>query len=89
MSLAENLAWNVYAERKYLGISQRMLARAAGLDHMTIGYIENQKHGVYLKTVELIAEALNIDPLELLRPRNANTQQDSSSSEVEHSGEDS
>lgn len=90
MFLAVNLSWNVYAERRRMGLNRSEFARYVGVSRTTIVQIETNKANVTLATVEEIAKGLGMKPNELLMPPkrgpHAISKQDSSATEVEHSG---
>jgi transcriptional regulator with XRE-family HTH domain len=52
--------------RKQAGLSQRTLAKRAGLSMQTISRLEHGANARYL-TIELLAEALGVLPVRLLR----------------------
>lgn len=57
---------NLRVARLARGLSMRKLALEAGLDHGTILAIEKGKSNPTLTTIVLLAEALGVDPGELL-----------------------
>lgn len=61
--MAKNL--RLYREQK--GLSQDDFADLCGLHRTYIGGIERSERNITLKTLEKIAQALTIDPLELLK----------------------
>lgn len=63
------LGQRLRSERKRLGISQEELARRAGLDRTYVSKIERGERNVTLSTVEKLADALKVNPSELLNGR--------------------
>jgi len=61
------LARQVVRLRRVVGWTQEELASAAGLSRSYIGDIERQKRNITLKTLEKIAQALNVECSDLLR----------------------
>ena len=55
-------AASVTRERTALGLSQRALAREAGLSNAAVCDAENGKHGPSLETAAMIAVALGKEP---------------------------
>lgn len=47
-------------------MSQRELGRMAGLAHDTIGQIERGERNAQMKTIRKLAEALEVEPHELM-----------------------
>ena len=60
--LAENLA----AYRKYMGYTQKDLAKKSGVTFAQIGNIENQRTSTGIDTVQKLADTLGIDPCMLI-----------------------
>jgi DNA-binding XRE family transcriptional regulator len=58
---------NLRAARKKAGIGQHGLARAAGLHRTTMGFLENGERTPRIDTLLLLADALDIDPCDLLK----------------------
>lgn len=52
-------------------VTQAELAQRAGLERVTISRLETGTTGARISTVRRLAEALEVDPAELLRPANA------------------
>jgi transcriptional regulator with XRE-family HTH domain len=71
--ILKTIAVNILTTRKEKGITQEELAHQAGIDRTYIGYIENSKHNVTLGMLIKIASALEIDLLDLLKPKEAKT----------------
>ena len=69
MKLRVQLGLNVQEARRSKGFSQETLAHRADIDRGYIGKIENAKHAASIDMVEAIAEALDIEAQELLKPR--------------------
>ena len=69
MNLKERVGLNLQDARRAKGISQEELAHRASVNRGYVGKIENAKYSASLTTLEKIAQALNIDPSELLKPR--------------------
>jgi transcriptional regulator with XRE-family HTH domain len=63
-----NIAKNIQDTRKRLGMTQEDLAFKAEIDRTYIGYIENSKHNLTLGMLVKIANALNTDISELIKP---------------------
>jgi len=69
MKLRERVRLNIRNERNFRGLSQEQLALAADLDRSYISEIELAKFSASLDALERIANALDIDPQELLNKR--------------------
>jgi len=69
MKLTERVGLNIRNERNFRGLSQEQLALAADLDRSYISEIELAKFSASLDVLERIANALDIDPQELLNKR--------------------
>ncbi|MBT4622559.1 MAG: helix-turn-helix transcriptional regulator [Verrucomicrobia bacterium] len=69
MKLRVQLGLNIQEARRSKGFSQETLAHRADIDRGYIGKIENAKHAASIDMVEAIAEALGIEPRDLLNPR--------------------
>jgi transcriptional regulator with XRE-family HTH domain len=63
------LASNLRRLRRAKGLSQEEFADRCGLHRTYIGAIERAERNVTLRTLNHIAEALAISPLDLLRPQ--------------------
>jgi len=69
MKLRERVGLNIRNERNFRGLSQEQLALSADLDRSYISEIELAKFSASLDVLERIANALDIDPQELLNKR--------------------
>jgi len=69
MKLRERVGLNIRNKRNFRGLSQEQLALAADLDRSYISEIELAKFSASLDVLERIANALDIDPQELLNKR--------------------
>jgi transcriptional regulator with XRE-family HTH domain len=67
-SLRTNLAANLRARRIAAGLSQEELSEKSGLDQTYVSYLEKERRNVSLDSVEKLADALGVPPLELLMP---------------------
>lgn len=63
-----NIAKNVQTTRKSLNMTQEDLSFKAEIDRTYIGYIENAKHNITIGMLVKIANALNTDILDLIKP---------------------
>ncbi len=59
---------NPRAYRERRGLSQEDLAELVGVHRTYLGSVERGERNLTLKTVERIAESLNLDPRRLLAP---------------------
>jgi transcriptional regulator with XRE-family HTH domain len=64
----EILAQNLRRLRKSTGLSQEGLADRAGLHRTYISSIERSERNVSLENIFLLAEALGVEPGDLLKP---------------------
>ena len=64
--LHHRLANAVRSRRNDLDISQEDLARMSGLHRTYLGAIERGERNVSLATLEVLAEGLGVDPVEIL-----------------------
>ncbi|KZY33169.1 transcriptional regulator [Roseovarius sp. HI0049] len=69
MKLRIQLSLNIQEIRRSKGISQEVLAHMADADRGYIGKIENAKHAATIDMIEAIANALDTEPMDLLKPR--------------------
>lgn len=65
-NLNVRLARNLHELRRASGLSQEALAARCGLHRTYIGAVERAERNVTLRTLERIAAALAVDPLDLL-----------------------
>jgi transcriptional regulator with XRE-family HTH domain len=65
-NLIKIVGCNIKKYRKNLGISQEELAERAGLHRTYIGGIERGERNITLDSLQIIATALNIEPVELI-----------------------
>lgn len=63
----ETLAANLRKLRHASGFTQEELADRAGLSARHLGDIERGEHAASVRTLEQLAEALRVDPCELIR----------------------
>jgi transcriptional regulator with XRE-family HTH domain len=71
VDLNQRLARNLQRLRRESGLSQEALAAACGLHRTYVGGIERGERRVTLRTVEKLAVALQVDPLDLLKGASA------------------
>lgn len=69
MRLRRIFAENLKRWRAERGLSQEALADHAGLDRTYISALEREIYSVSLDTIEKLADALDIEPLEFLTNR--------------------
>ena len=69
MSIQERLGQNLREERLQRGLSQEALAELSGLHRTYVSGVERGLRNVTVGVLEAIATALEVDPVELLRPR--------------------
>lgn len=67
MRLRQTFAKNLRHWRMTRGLSQEALAGKAEIDRTYVSSLEREVYSVTLDTIEKLAEALDIDPIELLR----------------------
>ena len=70
MSLERFVIDNIKRIRKEKGFSQEKLAEACDTATSYIGLMETYKNVPKLSTIERIARALNVDPLEFFKDKN-------------------
>ena len=68
ISLVDLVARNIRKYRKRKKISQEKLAEISGLHRTYIGAIERSERNITLNTLQLIANALNVEAKDLLEP---------------------
>jgi transcriptional regulator with XRE-family HTH domain len=61
---------NIRHYRGEAGLTQEQLAELAGLHRTYIGHVERAEKNVSARNIAKIARALQIEPYELLKPRN-------------------
>ena len=69
MNLRERVGLNLQHLRRSRDLSQEALALMADVDRGYVGKIENAHYSVSVDTIEQLAEALNVDPVEFFQPR--------------------
>lgn len=67
MGLAQIFGRNVRRTRNEKGVTLEVLAHDVGLSYSYVGEIERGKRNPTLGVVERIADALQVEPIELLR----------------------
>ena len=68
MSLREILARNLLRLRAERGLSQEELAHLAGLNRNYVGMIEREENAATVDTMEQLAAALDVGPIDLIDP---------------------
>lgn len=71
MSLAKLVAQNLFAARKQRNLSQQAVAKKARVSVSYISMLERGERTPPLETVEVLAKALGVSPLELLQDRSS------------------
>ena len=71
MSLTTIVAQNLRAMRAQRKLSQQSVASKAGLSVSYVSMLERGERTPPLETLEAVAKALSVSPLDLLRPRAA------------------
>lgn len=69
MKLRIQLGLNIQEVRRSRGLSQEALAHLANIDRGYVGKIENAKNAITADMVEAIAEALDVEAMELFKSR--------------------
>ncbi|MFV1493576.1 helix-turn-helix transcriptional regulator [Phaeobacter sp. JH18-32] len=69
MKLRERVGQNIQDIRRDKGLSQEELAHISGIDRGYVGKLENAKYAASIDMLEKIAQALDVDPSQLLAPR--------------------
>lgn len=69
MGLRQLFAFNLRRLRVERGLSQEELAHRTGIDRTYVSHLERLRYNPTLDMVERLAESLNVEPLELLKPR--------------------
>ena len=70
-SSLETLAINVRVMRQLRNITQEQLAERAGMERTQVSGMERAKRSVQFATLDRLAQALDVEPWELLRPRDS------------------
>ncbi len=70
----EIIAKNILSRRKEKNLTQEDLAHLAEIDRTYIGYIENAKNNITLGMLIKIANALDLEVIDLLKPLDAKTE---------------
>lgn len=63
------LAANIVALRRARGWSQEALAFECGLHRTFVAHVERQSRNIAVDNIERLADALGVEPFELLMPR--------------------
>jgi transcriptional regulator with XRE-family HTH domain len=66
--LVQMVASNIRRFREALGVSQERLAAISGLHRTYIGSVERGERNITLSTLEVLAEALEVEVTELISP---------------------
>jgi len=69
MRLRATFAANLRKARQTAGVSQEELATLAGIDRTYVSSLERSVYAASVDVIERIADALKIDPSELLVPQ--------------------
>lgn len=64
----EIIAANVRAVRSARGMTQEKLGQACGYSRVYVGDIERGSANITIQTLQALADALDLDPRELLNP---------------------
>lgn len=67
-TLQKRLGANLRVHRTNLGLSQERLGQLLGKDRTYVGSLERGERNITLQTLEMWANLIEIDPVELLRP---------------------
>lgn len=67
MNLRDRVAYNLQRLRRSRDLSQEKLALLAEVDRGYVGKIENAHYSVSVDTLEQLAEAMEVDPIEFFR----------------------
>lgn len=67
-NLSETFARNLRAAREQRGLTQEQLAARAGMHRTFVGAVERGDRNASLRTVQRLADALDVEPQALLDP---------------------
>jgi transcriptional regulator with XRE-family HTH domain len=67
MSIRERVARNLRRLRQEKSVSQEELAHRAQVNRNYVGMVEREEYSVSVDTLEKLATALGVDPIEFLR----------------------
>jgi transcriptional regulator with XRE-family HTH domain len=67
VTLAEQFGRRLFMERRRLGVSQEGLGTMAGLHRTEVQKLEAGRRDLRLSTIVKLADALGVDPAELIR----------------------
>lgn len=67
MNLRERVARNLRRLRQEKSVSQEELAHRAQVNRNYVGMVEREEYSVSIDTLEKLATALDVDPIEFLR----------------------
>jgi transcriptional regulator with XRE-family HTH domain len=67
MNLSQIVARNIRLIRHANGLSQEELASRAGINRNYVGMIERCENSPTIEVIERLADALNVDPMQLLQ----------------------
>lgn len=67
MSLRERVARNLRRLRQEKSVSQEELAHRANVNRNYVGMVEREEYSISVDTLEKLAAALDVDPMEFLR----------------------
>lgn len=70
VSAREALAANIVALRHAKGWSQEALAFECGLHRTFVAHVERLSRNIAVDDIERLADALGVEPYQLLQPRN-------------------
>lgn len=72
MTLIQIFAYNVKKYRIEKGLTQEALAELTGLHRTYISAIERERRNISIENIEVIANALDIEPYRLFYPEDNN-----------------
>lgn len=67
MSLRERVARNLRRLRQEKSVSQEELAHRARINRNYVGMVEREEYSISVDKLEMLAEALGVDPIEFFR----------------------